>query len=452
MPSSTIPSCSCGWLCSGTVAPGSKRMRFSIAPSPNSGRPETPAASSNARTCVETYELWFHALDYRCPRDRGRGSAASAAGIRGRGSGSTPTPARRSPSSTPRRASRSPRCRGWGRRRRDARSPRPSARCRRGRRARRRTAPACCAGSPTSCSSARTTSRGSWCSSRASRSPRRASRSPTPPRSTSGSARRRSGSTATPSRRPWPDKRIHVTKEPVGVTARDHALELPGGDADAQVRAGARGWLHDGAEARRADAALRACDRRARGGGGRAGGRLLRRDRRRRGCARDRRRDDLEPLGAQARVHGLERGREDPHGAVRAGAQEDLARARRERAVHRVRRCRPRRRGRRRDHVQVPQLRADLHLGEPAARAGGRLRRLPRAASPKRCARSKWRTGSPRASTSGRSSTSLRVEKVERHVADAVERGAPRSSSAASGSRASSSSRPCSSAFPPTRR
>ena len=41
----------------------------------------------------------------------------------------------------------------------------------------------------------------------------------TPPPSTSGSARRRSASTATRSRRPWPDKRIHVTKEPVGVTA-----------------------------------------------------------------------------------------------------------------------------------------------------------------------------------------------------------------------------------------
>ena len=37
---------------------------------------------------------------------------------------------------------------------------------------------------------------------------------------------------------------------------RDHALELPGGDADPQVRARARGRLHDGAEARGADAAL----------------------------------------------------------------------------------------------------------------------------------------------------------------------------------------------------
>ena len=38
----------------------------------------------------------------------------------------------------------------------------------------------------------------------------------------------------------------------------DHALELPRSDADAQVRARARRRLHDGAEAGRADAALRA--------------------------------------------------------------------------------------------------------------------------------------------------------------------------------------------------
>ena len=57
---------------------------------------------------------------------------------------------------------------------------------------------------------------------------------------------------------PWPDKRIHVTKEAGRRHGRHHAVELPGGDADAQVGACARGRLHDGAEARRADAALRA--------------------------------------------------------------------------------------------------------------------------------------------------------------------------------------------------
>ena len=45
------------------------------------------------------------------------------------------------------------------------------------------------------------------------------------------------------------------------MTARDHAVELPGGDADAQVRAALAGGLHDGAQAGRADAAVRARDR-----------------------------------------------------------------------------------------------------------------------------------------------------------------------------------------------
>src|SRR5437764_3369887 len=50
MPRRMIPSCSCSWLWSGTVAPGSNSIRFSIAPSPKRGRPDTPSASANART------------------------------------------------------------------------------------------------------------------------------------------------------------------------------------------------------------------------------------------------------------------------------------------------------------------------------------------------------------------------------------------------------------------
>ena len=66
---------------------------------------------------------------------------------------------------------------------------------------------------------------------------------------------------------PLPDRRILVLKQPVGVTRRDHAVELPVGDADPQGGARARRRLHDGAEARRADAALRARRRGARRGG-----------------------------------------------------------------------------------------------------------------------------------------------------------------------------------------
>ena len=56
---------------------------------------------------------------------------------------------------------------------------------------------------------------------------------------------------------------------------RDHAVELPVGDDHAQVRARARGRVHDGAEAGIADAALRARDRGARRGGGHPRRRLL---------------------------------------------------------------------------------------------------------------------------------------------------------------------------------
>ena len=53
-------------------------------------------------------------------------------------------------------------------------------------------------------------------------------------------------------------------------------------------------------------------------------------------------RDDLQPDRAQARLHRLDRGRQAAHGPVRRAGQEGLARARRQRAVHRLRRRRPR--------------------------------------------------------------------------------------------------------------
>ena len=67
---------------------------------------------------------------------------------------------------------------------------------------------------------------------------------------------------------PWPDRRDPRDEGGGRRHGRDHAVELPGGDADPQVRARARRGLHDGAEAGRADAALGARDRGARRGGG----------------------------------------------------------------------------------------------------------------------------------------------------------------------------------------
>src|SRR5262245_47832287 len=46
MPRRTMPSCSCGWLCSGTTAPGSNSIRLIMAPAPNSGLAVTRGPSS----------------------------------------------------------------------------------------------------------------------------------------------------------------------------------------------------------------------------------------------------------------------------------------------------------------------------------------------------------------------------------------------------------------------
>ncbi len=62
-------------------------------------------------------------------------------------------------------------------------------------------------------------------------------------------------------------------------------------------------------------------------------GRLLRRHRRRRGRPVDRRRADRQPDRAQARLHGLDRGRQDADASVRRAREEGLAGARRQRAV-----------------------------------------------------------------------------------------------------------------------
>ena len=103
----------------------------------------------------------------------------------------------------------------------------------------------------------------------------------------------------------------------------------------------------------------------------------------------DRRRDVREPDGAQALVHRLDRGRPPADAAGRADDQEDLARARRQRAVHRVRRRRPRRRGRGRDHLEVPQRGPDLRVREPPLRARQGLRRVRREARRARARRSR---------------------------------------------------------------
>ena len=174
------------------------------------------------------------------------------------------------------------------------------------------------------------------------------------------------------------DRRIVVTKEPVGVTVGITPWNFPAAMPTRKAAPALGAGLHDGAEARRADAAHRAGGHAPRRGGRPAAGRAEHRDRRRRRRAGHRQGDDVEPARAQARVHRLDRGRQAAHGAVRRAGEEGLARARRQRRVHRLRRRRPRGGDRGRADLQVPQLRADLHLGQPHLRPGPGLRRVRR--------------------------------------------------------------------------
>ena len=159
---------------------------------------------------------------------------------------------------------------------------------------------------------------------------------------------------------------------------RDHALELSQRHDHPQGRPGARRRLHHGAETGGANPALGP-------GAGRAGrarrcaeGRLLGDHHRR--CQGDRGGVLPQPEGRQDHLHRLDRGRAlaDEGGGGRDQAA--VARARRQRAVHRVRRCRSRCGGRRRDGLEVPQCRPDLRLRQPDLRPGERGRSLCRKA------------------------------------------------------------------------
>ena len=86
------------------------------------------------------------------------------------------------------------------------------------------------------------------------------------------------------------------------------------------------------------------------------------------------------PLVRKLTFTGSHRGRRQAARAMRADHQEDQHGTGRQRAVHRVRRRRPRRGGAGRDGQQVPQHRPDLRLRQPHPGAGRRLRRVRRQA------------------------------------------------------------------------
>ena len=146
----------------------------------------------------------------------------------------------------------------------------------------------------------------------------------------------------------------------------DHAMEFSLVDDHPQGRTGARGGVHGRHQAGASYTLLGIGARRARPSRGLPAGRAQRHHGRR---ARDRRRNVRESHGAQAVVHRLDRDRPAADEAGGPDGQEDLARARGQCAVRRVRRCRSRRRGRWRDHRQVSQRRTDVRVHQPVLRA-----------------------------------------------------------------------------------
>ena len=243
-------------------------------------------------------------------------------------------------------------------------------------------------------------------------------RSSTRPRFSSGSPRRRSASTATRFPPTLPDRRIVVLKQPVGVAAGitpwNFPLSMITRKAAPALAAGCTMVLKPAEQTPLSALALAELAERA---GFPAGVfNVVTGDRRR---SRDRRRDDFESARAQARVHGVDGGRQAPDGAVREQVKKislelggnapfivfddaDL-----DEAVE-ARCC-----------SQVPELRPDLHLCEPRARAGGRLRRV-RGADDRPGVEPERRAGA-RGGVAGRPAhRPAGLEKVEEHVADAL--------------------------------
>jgi succinate-semialdehyde dehydrogenase/glutarate-semialdehyde dehydrogenase len=116
-----------------------------------------------------------------------------------------------------------------------------------------------------------------------------------------------------------------------------------------------------------------------------------------------------------------------------ATIKKTLARTRRQRTFHRLRRRRYRGGGRGGDHRQVPQYRPDLRLCQPAAGSGRGVRSLCRATRQSACSRSRVGPGSEEGVTQGPLIDAAALAKVEAHVADAARHTARGWSPAATG-------------------
>ena len=175
----------------------------------------------------------------------------------------------------------------------------------------------------------------------------------------------------------WPDRRLVVIKQPVGVCGAITPWNFPAAMITRKVGpALAAGCTIVVKPATQTPFSALAHGR-AGGARRRAEGRVQRRHRLGQG---DRRRAHRQPDRAQDHLHRLHRSRPRADGAERADHQEGVAGAGRQRALPGVRRRRPRCGGGGRDDLQVPQRRADLRVRQPHPGAGQGLRRVRREA------------------------------------------------------------------------
>ncbi len=172
--------------------------------------------------------------------------------------------------------------------------------------------------------------------------PNRAAKSPMAPPSSNSSPRRPSASMARPFPRPGPMRRIVVIRQPVGVVAAITPWNFPNAmitrKAGPALAAGCAFVCKPASETPLSALAMAELGRARRHSGGRL-------QRHHRFGPRDRRRDDLEPDRPRAHLHRLDRDRQAADGAMRLDGEEGRPRARRQRALHRLRRCRSRCRG-----------------------------------------------------------------------------------------------------------
>ena len=272
-------------------------------------------------------------------------------------------------------------------------------------------------------------------------------RSPTRPSSSAGTPRRRCAASAQVMTAPSGANKIMVLQQPVGIGVLVTPWNFPAAMATRKIGPALAAGLHRRPQAGQRHPADRAGDGPHPRRGRRAGGR----GQRAAGAAVGRRRlgDAARPAGAQAVVHRQHRGRPGAAQGGRRPGHQLLDGARRQRPVPRLRRRRPRRRDRGRDDRQDAQRRRGVHRGQPVLRrALGRRRVRPPAgrADEGRCG---WAPGSTTACRSARWSTptpSTRSTSWSAARVAAGRRGGRRRPPSRTGSRASTTSRPCSSA------